>query len=191
LHGALHSLSFAAFLLVSVSSPFDSRSSAVAAMSTQEQLQPWQRPPFERGNRASVRHGIHSRRVVAPLEQELVAGVLVDRPDLNAHPETVQAWARAEASAQLAWTWIAENGMVDGKGKPRDLLRYCVSFERLARDLRRDLGLDPRSDAELQRERAQAVAAAFDVEAVAAAGREAIARRAAQDQIDSTKETQT
>jgi hypothetical protein len=52
---------------------------------------------FEAGHTVSTRHGVWSRRRVDPLVQELVAGLASDRPDLRAYPETLVAWARAEA----------------------------------------------------------------------------------------------
>ena len=129
-------------------------------------------PPFEPGNTAAVRHGAWSSRKVDPLAAELVAGLLADRPDLAAYPETVMAWARAEARVVILAEHQAEHGLIDDKGEVRGG-RYVAQFERLAADLRARLGLDPRSEAELTRERADATRSAVDLDSIRERGRAA------------------
>jgi hypothetical protein len=133
---------------------------------------------FTEGNQLGLRHGAFSERKVEPIATALVAGLLSSRPDLAAYPETVHAWARAEARCLLLADWVAEHGLVDADGNTPASLRYVAQFERLALDLRSQLGLDPRSEAELARSRVSATAAAFDLDAVRASGREVLAARA-------------
>jgi len=144
-------------------------------MSTPEAWQPspvrgYSWAPFEKGNTVSTRHGVWSQRKVDPVAEELASGLLVDRPDLAGHPETVFAWARAEARCLLLAEHFA-GGLFDGDGNERPGLRLIAQFERLASDLRARLGLDPRSEAELARERGAATLTAVDLEAVRARGR--------------------
>jgi hypothetical protein len=138
-------------------------------------------PPFEPGNTVAVRHGAFSARKVDPLAAELAAGLLADRPALAAYPETVWAWARAEARCLLLGEWIGEHGLVDADGETRAPLRYVAQFERLAVDLRGRLGLDPRSAAEIAKSQADAHLAGFDLDAAIARGREVLDAHAADD----------
>lgn len=135
-------------------------------------------PPFEEGNTASLRHGARSPRVYEPVAEELAAGLLADRPDLEAFPEAVGSWAEAEARAVLLRTHLSRSdvGMFDGDGEPREgMLRWLDRFERRADAMRQRLGLDPRSAAELARERADAGRSQVDLDAVRQRGREALA----------------
>jgi hypothetical protein len=50
--------------------------------------------------------------------------------------------------------------------------RFLVQFERLALDLRAKLGLDPRSEAELRKTRAEVARGAYDLDALREKGRE-------------------
>ncbi len=130
-------------------------------------------PAFEPGNTKSTRHGIWSKRQVEPLAADLVAGLLGDRADLNAYPELVMAWARAEARCLLLTDWYAERGLFDDKGQERPGLRFVGQWEKLAADLRGQLGLTPGSEADLTRARADAIKGELDLEGLAARGREA------------------
>lgn len=127
---------------------------------------------FGRGNVASISHGIWSRRLTEPLAGELADALLAARPELVAYPEVVWSWARTEAKCLLLSEWTSSHPLVDQKGQPAPVLRYVVQFERLAMDLRSRLGLDPRSEAELIRSRADAAKGSFDLEALRARGRE-------------------
>lgn len=119
-----------------------------------------------------MRHGIHSRRKVDPLAAELVAGLVDTRPDLDAYPETIWAWARAEARCLLLADWLTDHPVVNDEGEPAPVLKYVSQWERLASDLRSRLGLDPRSEAELVRSRADAAKGSFDLDALRKKGRE-------------------
>jgi hypothetical protein len=134
-------------------------------------VEAWPRNPFPPGNTVSISHGIWSKRQVDPAACELAEGLLVNRPDLAGYPETVCSWAVAEARCLLLAEWLTDHLMVDEKGRPAPVLRFVVSFERLAADLRARLGLDPRSEADLVRSRAEAARGSFDLEALREEGR--------------------
>ncbi len=112
---------------------------------------------------------------MSPLVQELVAGLLADRPDLERFPETVVAWGRAEARCVLFDAYL----MSDTPDSERALktARFVGQFERLAIELRARLGLDPRSEVELARDRAQATREAVDLDAIRARGRASLEAR--------------
>lgn len=139
------------------------------------------RPPFAPGNALTLRHGARAPRVYGALAQQLAAGLTEDRPDLAHYPEAVAAWATAEAQATLLRRHVAEHGWLDpDTGQPREgLLRWMRQFERAAHEQRATLGLDPRSEAALLRERAAASVLTFDLEALAARGRAVLAEREA------------
>jgi len=128
----------------------------------------WQ--PFAAENLAALRSGVWSRRKVDPIASEFVLGLLADRPDLGGYPEAVAAWARAEARCVLLAEHFADGLIADGQERPG--LRYVAQFERLASTLRERLGLDPRSEAELARDRVDAVRDAVDLDALRERGRE-------------------
>jgi hypothetical protein len=130
-------------------------------------------PPFGPRNTKSLRHGIWSKRTVDPLAQDLVAGLLSERDDLNAYPELLMAWGRAEARCLLLADWFVQRGLFDDEGKERPGLRFVGQFEKLAADLRAQLGLTPGSEADLARSRADAIKGELDLEGLAARGREA------------------
>jgi hypothetical protein len=117
-----------------------------------------------------MRHGAWSSRRVDPVAQELIAGLLDDRPDLRRYPEAVMAWARAEARCILLASYQVEHGLVDADGNVPGG-KYVAQFERLATDLRARLGLDPRSEAELARDRADAERSVVDLDALRSRGR--------------------
>jgi hypothetical protein len=140
--------------------------------------------PFAEGHSVSTRHGAWSERRVSPLAQELVAGLLADRPDLERFPETVCAWARAEARCLMFDAYLIS----DKPDSERALktARYVNAFERLAIELRARLGLDPRSEAELARDRAQASRELVNLDAIRERGRVALAEREEVLDVDGT-----
>lgn len=139
------------------------------------------RPPFPAGNALSLQSGHRSPRVYGDLAQHLAAGLVEDRPDLGAYPEAVAAWATAEAQAALLRRHLEEVGPIDGaKNEPRAAsLTWLVRLERLAREHRTTLGLDPRSEAALAKDRAAASVLAVDLGQLADRGRAALAAREA------------
>jgi len=135
------------------------------------------RPPFAPGNTLALRSGHRAPRVYGSLAEHLVAGLAEDRPDLTRYPEALAAWATAEAQTALLRRHLEEVGLMDEEGQPRKgLLDWLVRLENLAARQRSTLGLDPRSEAQLARERAEAATLAVDLDALAARGRAAMAR---------------
>jgi hypothetical protein len=126
--------------------------------------------PFEPGHELSTKHGVFSRRCLDPLAAELMTGLLEERQDLERYPEAVAAWARAEARCLLFGDWIGEHGILDQTGASTVALRYVAQFERLAMELRTRLGLDPRSEAELARDRSEVERNVVDLDALRARG---------------------
>jgi hypothetical protein len=146
--------------------------------------------PFQPGHTLSVHHGARSPRIVGEVAEQLAVGLVEDRPDLLAYPEAVGAWARAEARCWLVESFIAENGLLDADGKPVGVAKYVAGWERLAVELRATLGLDPKSEAALARERAGATPAVVDLEGLRERGRAAL-DAAATDHVEDEGETET
>lgn len=145
------------------------------------------RPPFAPGNAMHLTHGSRSPRVYLPLAEHLAAGLLDERPDLAAYPVAVARWAEWEARAVLMRRHLAEVGDLDGTGpdaEPRKgATKWLRECENAAERAAAVLGLDPRSEASLARERAAASLVAVDLEAIAERGREALARRVAAGEV--------
>lgn len=118
-------------------------------------------------------------RVYGPVAEALIAGLLADRPDLTRWPEAVASWAQSEAQLALLRQHLAEVGAIDAEtGEIRgDALGWLKAYERLAREARKPLGLDPLAEAQLARERAAAAVLAVDLDGLAAAGRAALEAR--------------
>jgi hypothetical protein len=135
-------------------------------------------PAFAAGNEVATRHGAFSERRVAPIAAQLAQGLLAVRPDLSDFPEALGAWSRAEARTLLLHGWLDDVGWFDDDGRERPALRFVVSFERLAADMRARLGLDPVSEAALARERAEAARQVVDIAAIQERGRRALETRA-------------
>lgn len=142
------------------------------------EVQPWQRPPFPEGHTVTLRHGARSPRVYGDLARHLATGLTEDRPDLERFPEAVAAWATAEAQATLLRRHLDLVGTLDENGLPREgLLVWLKNFETRAEKARATLGLDPRSEATLARERTAAALHTVDLAALAERGAEALAQR--------------
>lgn len=138
----------------------------------------WPKNPFPAENTASRTHGLWSDGRINPSAIRLADGLVEARPDLVSYPETVWAWARAEARCLLLEEWLEEHPLVGEDGELAPVARYVGQFERLAADLRARLGLDPKSEAELASSRAQATLVSVDIEELRARGREVLALRA-------------
>lgn len=133
--------------------------------------------PFVDGNAAAFKSGAHSARFVDPLAVELAEGLIADQPGLARYPEVVMAWGRAEARCALLADWTARVGLIDELTGELRGGKHIAQFERLASDLRARLGLDPRSEAELSRERVAASRGAVDLDAIVNAGKAALDSR--------------
>lgn len=141
------------------------------------------RPALPEGHALGLRSGYRSPRVYGALAEALAAGLLADRPDLGAYPEAVAGWATAEACAALLRRHLDEVGAIDpATHEPRATsLNALRQYERQAVEHRATLGLDPRSEASLMRERATAAALVVDLDALAERGRRALAGQAADE----------
>lgn len=115
-------------------------------------------PAFSERNIHQLAAGHRSPRVYSQVAAVLVAGLIETRPDLASFPESLASWADAEARAALLRKYLDENGLIDPIGSPREsLLMQLDRFERRANTARVQLGLDPRSEAELALLRAKAM----------------------------------
>lgn len=134
------------------------------------------RPPFPKGNAVNTAHGARAPRVYGTLAEQLTAGLLEARPDLAAYPEAVAGWATSEAQATLLRRHLDQVGTIDAETQePRgSALNHLRWFEQAAAKHRQTLGLDPRSEAELARERATAATLGVNLEALAQQGRQAL-----------------
>lgn len=134
--------------------------------------------PFQPGHLVNLRHGARAPSVYGPLATALAEALVEQRPHLAAYPEAVAQWAEAEARADLLRRWIDEHGAFDDAGELRSgQLGWLLRLERQADRARQRLGLDPRSDAQLARETAEAAGSVADLDAVREAGRWALAAR--------------
>ncbi|MGO1544389.1 MAG: hypothetical protein ACTHXA_08620 [Gulosibacter sp.] len=140
-----------------------------------------QYPPFPKGNALSLSAGYTSPRVYGELANQLAAGLVEDRPDLAPYPEAIAAWATAEAQVALLRRHLDNVGIIDAKkNEPRyRLAQLLATMERSAAQHRSTLGLDPRSEAELAKVRAEASTLAVDLGALMERGKAALAAREA------------
>lgn len=127
----------------------------------------------------ALQHGARSSLVTDPLAAELAAALLEDRPDLGQYPESVRAWARAEARCVLLEDYHTREGFLDPGGNVRGGGRVD-RFEAQAARLRERLGLDPLADAALRKAQAEAVHLVADLEQIRAKGRAVLERRRAE-----------
>lgn len=141
--------------------------------------------PYAPGNGASVRSGANSVRTYLPLAQELAAGLIAARPDLAPYGVAVARWAEWEARAMLLRRHLANVGDLDGDGpdaEPRKgVVVWLERCEKAAERAADRLGLDPRSEATLAKERAAAhhLMTGSGLDDLAQRGREALAAREA------------
>jgi hypothetical protein len=134
-------------------------------------------PKFTCGNQMSVTHGASVPAIVDPVAEELVRGLLEDRPDLERFPEATWAWARAESRCLLLAQYQAEHGLIGADGKESVSARLVNQCERMADQLRQRLGLDPKSEAELAASQADAARSVVDLDTIRERGRRALDRR--------------
>ena len=131
--------------------------------------------PFMMGHTLTLKHGARTARVYQPLAAEIADATLTERPDLEPFVETVASWAEVEARCVLLRAHLARIGTLDEDDEPREkVLQWLRLFERQARELRKDLGLDPMAQAKLARERAEAAHSSFDLDAVIQRGQAAL-----------------
>lgn len=106
--------------------------------------------PFGRGNGAAVRHGAFAVLRLAPRAEEIAdevrglvpAGSPADEPALR-------LLALSLAQVEAATLYLAENGVVDSRGKPQGILKHLGTMTNTAARLCDRLGLTPTSRASL------------------------------------------
>lgn len=150
-------------------------------------------PPFEPGNQAAVRHGIYSPRKVDPLVTELLEQLVAHVTSTPGHRQAYLAepqhrfalidWLRTEARIRLLDEWLLDHGELDDEGEVAPASAALTRLQRLAVKQRAELGLSPASEAALQRSRAGATLAGWDLAAAVAKGQAVIEARVAGDQV--------
>ncbi|NMD62719.1 P27 family phage terminase small subunit [Nocardia globerula] len=115
-----------------------------------------QRPPFEKNNTLSLKHGAHSERSLKPIAEAWVKTALAQCAYLRdpSYEPALLAWARFEAKCDLLHDWIDENGLIDDYGQATPAAKLLPTYEGRAAALRATLGMDPISRAKLQRDAA-------------------------------------
>lgn len=139
-----------------------------------------ERPPFEPGNEAAMTHGARSPRKVEELARQIDVDLLDRAPWIEHYPEALRAYGRAEAVARLLFNDIARVGAYDDKGQFRaSIVAKWATAENTTARLREALGLTPKSEAEVARDRAAAASLAsnVDLSTLAERGRAALAAR--------------
>lgn len=125
-----------------------------------------QRPPFDRGNVLSLKHGARSDRLVRPAALAILADLQADdglpgyltepsyRPALLAYASTL---ARIERIQGWLESTVAEHGVpeLSDDGGVRGATRFLERLEASAARQRSDLGLTPMSRARLGKDVAQ------------------------------------
>jgi hypothetical protein len=142
-------------------------------------------PPFEAGNAIALRHGADSARAILARAEAVREALLTVAPHLGEHPTfaivfAVERWMRVQARSLLLSDYIEH--LVDEKGPqavPQRVWEAANATDRLARDLGTDIGLDPRSFAELTTLVADATKAGANLAELAVTGAAIRARRQA------------
>jgi hypothetical protein len=113
-------------------------------------------PSATAGNELALKHGGHVERRWRPLAEQLAAEAIEACPWLRrpGFKWSVEAWATAEARAQLVDVWLDEQataampGDLDA-GEPRAASALSGRFHARAESLRARLGMDPNAMARL------------------------------------------
>jgi hypothetical protein len=84
----------------------------------------WPKNPFSVRNTAGRTHRLWSERRVNPAAVRLADCLSEVRPELVSYPETVWAWARAEARCLLLEEWLEEHPLVGEDGVLAPVARY-------------------------------------------------------------------
>ncbi len=109
-------------------------------------------PPFERGNRAAVKHGVFAadRSETIAKEVETVAErVAADYPWTGAYGDERRAYARALADERAVRAYLDEVGHLDENHQERPAVRVLERFSARAARCRSALGLSPTAHARL------------------------------------------
>jgi hypothetical protein len=131
------------------------------------------RPPFEPGNTASMIHGAHSSKSLAPIARQLEEELAVTAPwtQRPAFRTAVAAWSVAEAQCVLYRQHFEERGLWDGDEPAVGLVRWSRA-EAHASALRKRLSIDPASFASFLSKLAGVERLTSDVDGLAEVQRE-------------------
>jgi hypothetical protein len=123
-----------------------------------------QRPPFEPGNTAAVKHGARSSRKVEDVARRVSEELAERFPVALEYPETLTALARVEGVARMLFADLVTNSAYakDGTFRAALLARWNAA-ENTAAKLRASLGMTAASEAQVARDRAAATSYAVDV----------------------------
>ncbi len=111
---------------------------------------PGQRPPFERGNAAAVRHGARSVVTLAPRAAEIAEEIRgLGIPYEDSDEPTIRLLALTLAQVEAGYAYVAELGLVDEHGSPRAILKHLGTMTNTAARLCDRLGLSPAGRAAL------------------------------------------
>src|SRR4051794_3997204 len=118
------------------------------------------------GNRIALKHGIYASDVVEVATN--VAGDLLPPSVIERFPAMSLVFAETWVRWRRALADIDKRGMVIGDDeKANPVLGYEGGLRRSLLELSQRFGLDPRSDVELQRSKAEGTLALVDLEAIA------------------------
>jgi phage terminase small subunit len=138
----------------------------------------YSRPPFTEGNQAARKHGVWAAD--AAEQAERVMNDLLPPGDIERYPFVALLFAETWVRYRRAVTAINQDGEMTGEETDRKLHPLVPIESRLRRDLldmADRFGLDPKAEAGLARDRADATRQAVDLDAVLARGRQAWADR--------------
>lgn len=147
---------------------------------TTDEPKPGTRAPFTEAHLTRMKFGARSPRVYGAVAERLLEDLLIAKPELADYPEEVAAVAQQEAIVALMRMEMAAGVRDKLTGQPRlALIARYFSAERSAAKARDRIGLAPKSEAEIARERAEATRSVVDLHALAARGQAALEARAA------------
>jgi len=132
---------------------------------------------LEPGDRIAVTHGIKSPAIVEPIARQIAEQILTDRPDLARYPLAVESAASLEAKCRLLRDWVADHGMFGNGYRPRSGVLLLLKFEEAARRARRELGLSPKAEIELEKLKRETIAVDASLDELRERGRQARANR--------------
>jgi hypothetical protein len=121
--------------------------------------------PIRPGETLALKHGAYSALKLAPRAEEIADEVREIVPArTEADEPTIRLLALTLAQVEAAAAWVAEWGIVDGKGKPQGILRHLGTMTNTAARLASALGMTPTSRAALGLDlvHAQSAAEALD-----------------------------
>jgi hypothetical protein len=132
---------------------------------------------LEPGDRIAVTHGIRSPAIVEPIARQIAEGILVERPDLERYQFAVESAANLEAKCRLLREWVDEHGFFGNGYRPRSGVLLLLKFEEAARRARKELGLSPLAEVQLEKLKRETVAVGTSLEELRERGRQARTKR--------------